>query len=141
MNTVLIIGAGGVGHVVANKCAQLPDIFQNIHLASRTKSKCDAIAEDVRARTGISITTHAVNADDVDATAALIREVKPQLLINVALPYQDLALMDACLETGVNYLDTANYEPRTSPSSNTPGSGPIRTNSARPALRPARLRI
>ena len=112
MNTVLIIGAGGVGHVVANKCAQLPDIFQNIHLASRTKSKCDAIAEDVRARTGISITTHAVNADDVDATAALIREVKPQLLINVALPYQDLALMDACLETGVNYLDTANYEPR-----------------------------
>ena len=108
MNTVLIIGAGGVGHVVANKCAQLPDIFQNIHLASRTKSKCDAIAEDVRARTGISITTHAVNADDVDATAALIREVKPQLLINVALPYQDLALMDACLETGVNYLDTAN---------------------------------
>lgn len=63
-------------------------------------------------RTGISITTHAVNADDVDATAALIREVKPQLLINVALPYQDLALMDACLETGVNYLDTANYEPR-----------------------------
>lgn len=112
MNTVLIIGAGGVGHVVANKCAQLPDIFQNIHLASRTKSKCDAIAEDVRARTGISITTHAVNADDVDATVALIREVKPQLLINVALPYQDLALMDACLETGVNYLDTANYEPR-----------------------------
>ena len=112
MNTVLIIGAGGVGHVVANKCAQLPDIFQNIHLASRTKSKCDAIADDVRARTGVNITTHAVNADDVPATVALIREVKPQLLINVALPYQDLNLMDACLETGVNYLDTANYEPR-----------------------------
>ena len=90
MNTVLIIGAGGVGHVVANKCAQLPDIFQNIHLASRTKSKCDA----------------------VPATVALIREIKPQLLINVALPYQDLTLMEACLETGVNYLDTANYEPR-----------------------------
>ena len=65
MNTVLIIGAGGVGHVVANKCAQLPDIFQNIHLASRTKSKCDAIADDVRARTDVNITTHAVNADDV----------------------------------------------------------------------------
>ena len=112
MNTVLIIGAGGVGHVVANKCAQLPDIFQNIHLASRTKSKCDAIADDVRARTDVNITTHAVNADDVPATVALIREVKPQLLINVALPYQDLNLMDACLETGVNYLDTANYEPR-----------------------------
>ena len=126
MNTVLIIGAGGVGHVVANKCAQLPDIFQNIHLASRTKSKCDAIAEDVRARTGISITTHAVNADDVDATAALIREVKPQLLINVALPYQDLALMDACLETSR----------RTRRISNTRGSGPIRTNSARPGSSP-----
>ena len=69
MNTVLIIGAGGVGHVVANKCAQLPDIFQNIHLASRTKSKCDAIADDVRARTGVNITTHAVNADDVPACA------------------------------------------------------------------------
>ena len=98
--------------MVANRCAQLPDIFQNIHLASRTKSKCDAIADDVRARTGVNITTHAVNADDVPATVALIREVKPQLLINVALPYQDLNLMDACLETGVNYLDTANYEPR-----------------------------
>ena len=112
MNTVLIIGAGGVGHVVANKCAQLPDIFQNIHLASRTKSKCDAVAEDVRSRTGVSITTHSVDADDVPATVALIREIKPQLLINVALPYQDLTLMEACLETGVNYLDTANYEPR-----------------------------
>ena len=98
MNTVLIIGAGGVGHVVANKCAQLPDIFQNIHLASRTKSKCDAIADDVRARTGVNITTHAVNADDVPATVALIRKVKPQLLINVALPHQDLNLMDACLK-------------------------------------------
>ena len=84
MNTVLIIGAGGVGHVVANKCAQLPDIFQNIHLASRTKSKCDAVAEDVRSRTGVSITTHSVDADDVPATVALIREIKPQLLINVA---------------------------------------------------------
>ena len=102
MNTVLIIGAGGVGHVVANKCAQLPDIFQNIHLASRTKSKCDAVAEDVRSRTGVSITTHSVDADDVPATVALIREIKPKLLINVALPYQDLTLMEACLETGVN---------------------------------------
>lgn len=70
------------------------------------------LADDVRARTDVNITTHAVNADDVPATVALIREVKPQLLINVALPYQDLNLMDACLETGVNYLDTANYEPR-----------------------------
>lgn len=112
MNTVLIIGAGGVGHVVVNKCAQLPDIFNNIHLASRTKSKCDAIAADVRLRSGVNITTHQVDADNVEETVSLIRSVKPQLLVNVALPYQDLTLMEACLEAGVHYLDTANYEPR-----------------------------
>ncbi len=112
MNTVLIIGAGGVGHVVANKCAQLPETFHHIHLASRTRSKCDAIAADVKARTGREIVTHAVDADNVAETVALLREIKPQLLINVALPYQDLNLMDACLEAGVNYMDTANYEPR-----------------------------
>ena len=110
-NTVLIIGAGGVGHVVAHKCAQMADVYKNIHLASRTKSKCDAIAADVLARSGVQITTHAVNADDVAATVALIKEVQPNLVLNVALPYQDLPLMDACLEAGVNYLDTANYEP------------------------------
>lgn len=112
MNTVLIIGAGGVGHVVAHKCAQLPDTFSTIHLASRTKSKCDDIAADVLARTGRSITTHALDADNVPETVALLRKLKPALLINVALPYQDLTLMDACLEAGVHYLDTANYEPR-----------------------------
>ena len=111
MNTVLIIGAGGVGHVVANKCAQMADTFHNIHLASRTVAKCDAIATDVKSRTGRSIITHAIDADDIEATVALINSVKPQLLINVALPYQDLNLMEACLKTGVNYLDTANYEP------------------------------
>lgn len=111
MNTVLIIGAGGVGHVVANKCAQLSDIFHEIHLASRTLAKCDAIAEDVKARTGRDITTHAIDADDVEATTALLRTVKPKLLINVALPYQDLNLMEACLQAGVHYMDTANYEP------------------------------
>ena len=111
-NTVLIIGAGGVGHVVAHKCAQMADVYKNIHLASRTKSKCDAIAADVLARSGVQITTHAVDADDVAATVALIKEVQPDLVLNVALPYQDLPLMDACLEAGVNYLDTANYEPR-----------------------------
>ncbi|MEG1508225.1 MAG: saccharopine dehydrogenase family protein [Akkermansia sp.] len=110
-NTVLIIGAGGVGHVVANKCAQLPDTFQHIHLASRTKSKCDAIAMDVKSRTGCDITTHAINADDVEATTELLDKIKPSLLINVALPYQDLHLMEACLRAGVNYMDTANYEP------------------------------
>lgn len=112
MNTVLIIGAGGVGHVVANKCAQLSDTFHTIHLASRTKSKCDAIAKDVQERTGRTIHTHAVDADDVPATVALIKEIKPTLLINVALPYQDLTLMDACLEAGIDYMDTANYEPK-----------------------------
>lgn len=112
MNTVLIIGAGGVGHVVANKCAQLPDTFHHIHLASRTKSKCDAIAQDVKKRTGVDIATHQIDADCVAETVALIKSVKPGLLINVALPYQDLTLMDACLEAGIDYLDTANYEPK-----------------------------
>ena len=100
MKTVLIIGAGGVGHVVAHKCAQMSDVYESIHLASRTKSKCDAIAADVLAREGVTITTHAVDADDVAATVALIKEVKPDLVLNVALPYQDLPLMDACLEAG-----------------------------------------
>ncbi|MCD8071229.1 MAG: saccharopine dehydrogenase family protein [Akkermansiaceae bacterium] len=112
MSTVLIIGAGGVGHVVAHKCAQMSEVYTEIHLASRTVSKCGAIAEDVRKRTGRTVRTHAVDADDVPSTVALIREVKPELVLNVALPYQDLPLMDACLEAGVNYLDTANYEPR-----------------------------
>ena len=111
-NTVLIIGAGGVGHVVANKCAQLPDVFANIHLASRTKSKCDAIAQDILNRTGGTITTHAIDADDVAATTKLLLDIKPRLLINVALPYQDLTLMEACLNAGIDYMDTANYEPR-----------------------------
>lgn len=111
MNTVLIIGAGGVGHVVAHKCAQMNAAYDEIHLASRTKSKCDAIAADVKTRTGRTITTHAIDADDVTATTALLKEIKPQLVINVALPYQDLHLMDACLNAGVDYLDTANYEP------------------------------
>ena len=111
MNTVLIIGAGGVGHVVANKCAQLPETFSTIHLASRTLSKCDAIAADVLARSGRTIKTHAVDADNVEQMVALLKEVQPKLLINVALPYQDLNLMDACLKAGVHYLDTANYEP------------------------------
>ncbi|MGN0868722.1 MAG: saccharopine dehydrogenase NADP-binding domain-containing protein, partial [Akkermansia sp.] len=88
MNKVLIIGAGGVGHVVAHKCAQMSDVYHEIHLASRTKSKCDAIAADVLAREGVRITTHALDADDVPATVALLRELKPDLLLNVALPYQ-----------------------------------------------------
>ena len=110
MHRIVIIGAGGVGSVVVHKCAMLPETFGEITLASRTRSKCDAIASSVRQRTGRSVATAGVDADDVAQTVALLREVKPELLINVALPYQDLHLMDACLEAGVHYLDTANYE-------------------------------
>jgi saccharopine dehydrogenase (NAD+, L-lysine forming) len=107
MSKVLIIGAGGVGSVVVHKCAQLPEVFSEICLASRTVSRCDAIAKQLPR----PIRTAALNADNVAETVALIREFQPKLVINVALPYQDLAIMDACLETGVDYLDTANYEP------------------------------
>ena len=112
MSKVLVIGAGGVGSVAVHKMAMNPDIFSDIHLASRTVSKCEAIAESVKERTGVSISTYAIDADDVKATAALIRSIGSELVVNLALPYQDLAIMDACLETNVNYLDTANYEPR-----------------------------
>jgi saccharopine dehydrogenase (NAD+, L-lysine-forming) len=112
MGKVLIIGAGGVGTVVANKVAQNTDVFTEIMLASRTKSKCDAIALDVKNRFGVEIKTAQVDADNVPELVALLKEFKPELLINVALPYQDLTIMDACLEAGVNYLDTANYEPK-----------------------------
>lgn len=112
MSKVLVIGAGGVGSVAVHKMAMNPDIFPEIHLASRTVSKCEAIAESVKARTGVTIGTYAIDADDVEATAALIRAIGPKLVVNLALPYQDLAIMDACLATGTHYLDTANYEPR-----------------------------
>jgi saccharopine dehydrogenase (NAD+, L-lysine-forming) len=111
MNKVLIIGAGGVGSVVAHKCAMVPEVFGEITLASRTVSKCEAIAAEVLQRTGRTIATCKVDADNVAETAALIRKTGATLLINVALPYQDLTLMDACLEAGCDYLDTANYEP------------------------------
>ena len=107
MAKVLIIGAGGVGGVVTHKCAQVPEVFEEIVLASRTVSKCDAIA----AQLDRDIETAQVDADNVPELVELIKKVKPNLLINVALPYQDLTIMDACLETGVHYIDTANYEP------------------------------
>lgn len=107
MNKVLIIGAGGVGRVVSHKCAQLPDVFGEICLASRTQSKCDQIASELQR----PIQTASVDADNVAETVSLIRSFEPRLVINVALPYQDLTIMDACLEAGVDYLDTANYEP------------------------------
>ncbi|MBQ5778605.1 MAG: saccharopine dehydrogenase NADP-binding domain-containing protein, partial [Paludibacteraceae bacterium] len=112
MGKVLIIGAGGVSTVVVNKVAQHPDIFTEIVLASRTKSKCDAIATDVLKRTGVKVETAQVDADCVDQLVKLFNQYNPELVINVALPYQDLTIMDACLECGVNYLDTANYEPK-----------------------------
>jgi saccharopine dehydrogenase (NAD+, L-lysine-forming) len=108
---VLVIGAGGVGSVAVHKMAMNSDIFTGIALASRTKSKCDAIAASVKERTGVIIDTYQIDADDVAATTALINEVKPVLVVNLALPYQDLNIMDACLAAGVNYMDTANYEP------------------------------
>ena len=108
MGRVLIIGAGGVGTVVAKKVAQNSDIFTDIMLASRTKSKCDKIASEI---TNVKIQTAAVDADNVAELVALMREFKPDLCINVALPYQDLHIMDACLEAGVHYLDKANYAP------------------------------
>ncbi|MDQ6960973.1 MAG: saccharopine dehydrogenase family protein [Mariprofundaceae bacterium] len=109
MGTVLMIGAGGVGRVVAHKCAQLPKVFTNIWLASRTLSKCDAIAAEIGRDHPIH--TAQVDADNVPELMTLIERVKPKMVINVALPYQDLTIMDACLATGVHYLDTANYEP------------------------------
>lgn len=109
MGKVLIIGAGGVGTVVAHKMAGKPEVFHEILLASRTKSKCDAIAEKIG---GNRIQTAGVDADKVSDLVKLIRSFNPDLVVNVALPYQDLSIMDACLETGVAYLDTANYEPR-----------------------------
>ena len=111
MSHVLIVGAGGVGSVVAHKCAQVPEVFTQITLASRTLAKCEAIASSVQKRTGVIINIAQLDADKVAETVALIDRIKPDLLLNVALPYQDLALMDACLQRGIDYLDTANYEP------------------------------
>ena len=111
MSKVLIIGAGGVGAVVVHKCAQVPEVFSEIMLASRTLSKCEKIKKDVKEIEKKDIKIAQVDADKVSEVVELINKFKPNLVINVALPYQDLTIMDACLETGVNYLDTANYEP------------------------------
>ncbi|GGJ44916.1 saccharopine dehydrogenase family protein [Deinococcus roseus] len=115
MARVLMIGAGGVGTVVAKKCAQNDSVFTELMIASRTKAKCDKIADEIKQYFPDSktvVTTAKVDADNVPELVALINDYKPELVINVALPYQDLTIMDACLETGVHYLDTANYEPR-----------------------------
>lgn len=106
---LMIIGAGGVGTVVVKKCARMEDLYEEILLASRTLEKCDAIAHESGP---VPVRTSQVDADDVDQLVELIRSFKPDLLINVALPYQDLPIMEACLATKVHYLDTANYEPK-----------------------------
>ena len=108
MSKVLIIGAGGVGSVVTQKCAKIPEVFSEIVLASRTIEKCEKIKKLIK---GKKIITDQVDADHAPEVVKLIKRHKPDLLIHVALPYQDLAIMDACLETNVPYLDTANYEP------------------------------
>jgi saccharopine dehydrogenase (NAD+, L-lysine-forming) len=107
LGKVLIVGAGAVGNVTAKKCAADTETFDEICLASRTLEKCEKIASEINC----PIRIEELNADNVEETVALINDFKPDLLINVALPYQDLLLMDACLQTGIGYLDTANYEP------------------------------
>lgn len=111
MSKVLIIGAGGVGQVATYKCAMNTGVFTEIVLASRTKSKCDVIAASIKRDLGVTIQTAQVNADNVPELVELFKKYKPVLCVNLALPYQDLTIMDACLECGINYLDTANYEP------------------------------
>ena len=110
MGKALIIGAGGVASVVVHKCCQNSEVFEEICIASRTKSKCDALKEKLDGgKTKIS--TAQVDADKVEELIALINDFKPDIVINVALPYQDLTIMDACLATKTDYVDTANYEP------------------------------
>lgn len=110
MAKALIIGAGGVAGVTIHKCVQNSEVFEEICIASRTKSKCDALKAELDGK-GTKITTAQVDADNVDELIALIEEVQPDIVVNLALPYQDLTIMDACLATKTHYLDTANYEP------------------------------
>jgi len=106
----LIIGAGGVGNVVAFKCAMNLETFGEITLASRTLRKCDNIVKNINKKLSVSIKTKTVDADSVSELIKLFKEVQPDIVINVALPYQDLTIMDACTKCGIDYLDTANYE-------------------------------
>ncbi len=111
MSRLLIIGCGGVAGVAIHKCCQNSEVFTEICIASRTKSKCDALKEKLEGTTKTIITTAQVDADNKDELVKLINDYKPQAVLNLALPYQDLTIMDACLETKVDYIDTANYEP------------------------------
>lgn len=111
MSRVLVIGCGGVASVAIQKCCQADTVFTELCIASRTKEKCDALARKLEGKTKTVITTAKVDADDVNQLIQLINSYKPDLVMNIALPYQDLTIMDACLACGVNYMDTANYEP------------------------------
>ncbi|MDO4489685.1 MAG: saccharopine dehydrogenase family protein [Lachnospiraceae bacterium] len=111
MSRVLIIGCGGVAQVAIAKCCQNSEVFTEIMIASRTKEKCDAVKARWEKETSTVITTAQVDADKKEELVALINSYKPEVVLNVALPYQDLTIMDACLECGVHYVDTANYEP------------------------------
>jgi saccharopine dehydrogenase (NAD+, L-lysine-forming) len=112
MGRALIIGCGGVGSVAIHKCCQNSEVFEEICIASRTVSKCGALKAKLTGTTKTKITTAQVDADDVAALTELIREYKPGVVLNLALPYQDLTIMEACLAAGVDYVDTANYEPK-----------------------------
>ena len=111
MGKLLIIGCGGVAGVAIHKCCQNSKTFSEICIASRTKSKCDDLKEKLEKTTETKITTAQVDADNVDELIALIKDYQPDAVLNVALPYQDLTIMDACLACKVDYIDTANYEP------------------------------
>lgn len=111
MSRVLIIGCGGVASVAVHKCCQNSEIFTDICIASRTVSKCDKLKSELEGKTKTNISTASLNADNVDEIVKFIESYKPDLVLNLALPYQDLTIMEACLKTKVDYVDTANYEP------------------------------
>jgi saccharopine dehydrogenase (NAD+, L-lysine-forming) len=111
MGKCMIIGAGGVASAAIHKCCQNSGVFEEILIASRTKSKCDKIKEELQGKTATKISTAEVDADITEEVIALIKKFKPDAVLNLALPYQDLTIMEACLDTKTNYIDTANYEP------------------------------
>ena len=136
MSKVLIIGCGGVASVAIHKCCQVPEVFTEICIASRTKAKCDKLAAELAPKTTTKITTAQVDADHVDEVIALIKSYQPDLVMNIALPYQDLTIMDACLACGVNYMDTANYEPE---NPTTRSGAPFTRSAARRPVSPPTL--
>ncbi len=111
MSKLLVIGCGGVAAVAIHKCCENSGVFSELCIASRTKSKCDALKEKLEKTTSVKLTTAQVDADDVQQLVALIERYRPAAVLNVALPYQDLTIMEACLQTRTDYIDTANYEP------------------------------